>query len=173
MAKQRANPSWTPGNANEVLVHGILGGILGGIAFTIAEVALTALTGLPPLTPIRTISAVALGPTALYPDFPLVQVFGAFVVVQAIVSTFWGLVFALLISVAPMLSQNSSRLLLSGLIFGTFVWLIDFYLIGPFLFPWIWLANPWIQFVAHTFFFGGGLALYFLRLVERRTASYH
>lgn len=45
-------------------------------------------------------------------------------------------------------------------IFGLALWLINFYVIAPFAFPWFLQSSPLVQFVGHTFFFGSVLGYY-------------
>jgi hypothetical protein len=42
---------------------------------------------------------------------------------------------------------------------GFALWIVNFYVIAPFAFPWYAMANPVVQFLAHTFFFGTALGL--------------
>lgn len=55
---------------------------------------------------------------------------------------------------------------------GLPLWLVNFYIIAPAVFPWFTNANPVVQFLAHTFFFGTALGIYLERVrptaVERK-----
>jgi hypothetical protein len=57
-------------------------------------------------------------------------------------------------------------------VLGLPLWLVNFYIIAPAVFPWFTNANPVVQFLAHTFFFGTALGIYLERVrptaVERK-----
>ena len=47
-------------------------------------------------------------------------------------------------------------------LFGLLLWIVNFYAISPVAFPWFGMANPIVQFLAHTFFYGATLGLLFV-----------
>ncbi len=57
-----------------------------------------------------------------------------------------------------------------GSLFGLVLWLVNFYVIAAMAFPWFLEANPIVQFIAHTFFFGTVLG-YSLWKARENTAA--
>ncbi len=51
------------------------------------------------------------------------------------------------------------------------LWLVNFYVVAPVLFPWFLMANPVVQFLAHTFFFGTVLGLSLGARLETRNSE--
>lgn len=162
MTRSSGSPLWAPKSATQVILHGIIGGIAGGITLIVSETLMFWLQGLPIFAPARAIAAIALGEAAVIPDFPIERILMAFLFVHTGLSIFWGLVFAFLVSSVRSVGANFGTILLTGLIFGLFVWLFDYYLIAPMFFPWFLMINPLVPFIAHTFFFGATLAIYFI-----------
>jgi hypothetical protein len=51
------------------------------------------------------------------------------------------------------------------------LWIVNFYVIAPIAFPWFLQANPLLQFIGHTFFFGSVLGYYVWRSQERESLA--
>jgi hypothetical protein len=57
-------------------------------------------------------------------------------------------------------------------VFGFVLWLANFGAIAPALFPWFLVADPAVQFIAHTLFFGIPLGLMLgIRLRDRQKGT--
>jgi hypothetical protein len=63
------------------------------------------------------------------------------------------------------LRDNRGALIGAATVFGLVLWLVNFYVIAPVLFPWFLMSPPPVQFLAHTIFFGTALGL----LIASRT----
>ena len=113
--------------------------------------------------PLRMIGGIALGSQALSPDYPLATAAAAGVVVHVILAMLYGGVFAAL---AGGLRPGPA---IVGLAvgYGALLWLINFYLIAPAVFPWFSQANPYVAFFGHAIFFGGVMGYILWRAHER------
>jgi hypothetical protein len=158
----------TPVTQREIrwgLQQGAVAGIIAGIVFALFEMVVSAsMMGADVFfMPLRMIGAIALGPQALDPSYSLVTAAIAGVVVHLILAVIYGLIFG---EIATML-RGSTAFVVAGSVFGFALWLINFYLIAPAAFPWFTEANPLVQFIAHTFFFGSVLGWYLWKSHER------
>ncbi len=71
----------------------------------------------------------------------------------------YGAVFGAFASTAGFLRNSRWALIGVATVFGFALWIVNFYVVAPILFPWFGMANPVVQFFAHTFFFGTVLGL--------------
>ncbi|MGH2356093.1 MAG: hypothetical protein ACRDI2_16205 [Chloroflexota bacterium] len=156
------------------LTQGITGGILAGIVFAAFEMGMAALLMGPAafFAPLRMISAIALGESALDPGYDLATAALTGIVVHLVLSAIFGAIFGLLVAGAPAMVNSSGGLVGAASIYGLLLWLVNFYLIALAA-GWTWfpeMTNPIVQFVAHTFFYGSVLGLYLSRAaLPRRT----
>lgn len=142
-------------------------GLVAGGVFIAFEVVVAAIFGPGPLGPVRMISAIFLGPGAMEPVATVAPLVGIGLLVHFLLSAVYGGVF---LAVAGGLEDRGRGALVgSGVAFGLALWVVNFYLLSPSLFPWFEMANPVVQFFAHALFFGGALG--FLVAVKHRTAS--
>lgn len=147
----RAEISWA-------LRQGAIGGILAGIVFAMFEMIASAMMmgGEAFFMPLRMIGAMVLGPVALEPTYSLWAAGLAGIIVHMVLAVIYGGVFTVVFG--GLRSANID--IAVGAAYGLALWLINFYLIAPLAFPWFAEANPVIQVVAHTFFFGAVLGSY-------------
>ncbi|GLQ54085.1 hypothetical protein [Devosia nitrariae] len=140
------------------LTQGVIGGIIAGIVFAAFEMIASAAMMGPEafFMPLRMIGAIALGPAALEPTYNLLGVGLAGVIVHVVLAVIYGAVFALVFGGLRSPAVDISV----GGAYGLGLWLVNFYVIAPTMFPWFTEANPMIQFIAHTFFFGAVLGWY-------------
>jgi hypothetical protein len=106
--------------------------------------------------------AIVLGWSALDPAYPLLNAAIAGLVVHVLLSAAFGAVLGMIVTLAPVLARPAAASLGTGLLYGSLVWLLNFFVIAPAA-DWTWFveeANPNAQFVAHTAFYGGTLGLY-------------
>lgn len=140
----------------------VTAGITAGIIFAAFEMFAAALMMGPAAIgmPLRMIGAMILGAAALEPGYPLVTAAAAGIGVHLVLSVVFTAIFA---AIAPPLltaagfASTSSNLAAAGVLFGTGLWLVNFYLIAPAA-GWSWFpdqTDPVVQFVAHAFLFGG------------------
>jgi hypothetical protein len=102
------------------------------------------------------IGAIALGPGALEPTYSLWAAGLAGLVVHVVLVVIYGGVFAMAFGGLRSAAADVGI----GAAYGLALWLLNFYVIAPVAFPWFLEANPVVQFVAHTFFFGAVLGWY-------------
>ena len=156
-------------------------GFFAGLIFIVFEVAVAAIMGTSPFGPLRMIGAILLGPGGLQvverplPEFgkglllrlgnPM-SVAGVGLLVHFLLSTVYGGTFGMATWMLRPLSRNRFSLVASATAFGVLLWIVNFYVIAPFVFPWFTMANPVVQFLAHAFFFGTVLGLLLGRLPE-------
>ena len=140
---------------------GIVAGLLAGLVFIVFELIMAAILTPSVFGPLRLISAIVLGKGALPP--PPVAGLGVIVVVGLIVhfvlSALWGAIFGAAAGLIGALSNSRAALIVAASVFGLALWLVNFYVIAPVVFPWFAMANPVVQFFAHTFFYGTTLGL--------------
>lgn len=147
--------------AGSWVLTGALMGILAGIVFAAFEMVVAAIMGQGLFAPLRMIGAVALGQGALPPEptSGLVTVVPVALVVHLVLSATYGAVFGALAWAIPPLGDNRKALIGTATVYGLLLWIINFYVVAPQAFPWFGMANPIVQFVAHTFIFGTALGL--------------
>ncbi len=112
--------------------------------------------------PLRLISSMVLGVDALSPTFPVVTATVVGIIVHMVLSAIFGVIFFYLLALFNQLDSPASLLLLYGSLFGLALWIVNFLIIAPIVFPQFTLVDQfWNGFVAHTFFYGtviGGYA---------------
>ena len=138
----------------------IAAGVVAGLVFAVFEMIAAAVMMGPQaiFMPLRMIGGIVLGAAALDPGYPIVTAAITGVLVHMVLSVVFALVFAF---IAPS-SASMTVLVVSGIVFGTGLWLVNFYLIAPVM-GWNWFpeqTNPAIQFLAHAFFFGAPIGWY-------------
>jgi len=148
--------------------NGLVGGIVAGIAFALFEmIAAALLMGLPAFfMPLRSISGIILGMQALDPSFSLVTAAIVGMLIHMVLSMIYGIAFGMTVAVMPALRSSGTILIAAATAVGLGLWLVNFYLIAPAA-GWVWFgnANPVVQFLAHTFFYGSVLGIYLDRVV--------
>jgi hypothetical protein len=157
------------------LRYGIPAGVAAGIAFAMFEMIMAALLNGAGafFAPLRMIGGIGLGRTAIDPATSLLTAGGVGLVIHMLMSMSYGIVAAAVLSLVPELSASRTTILLTTSVAGLLLWLVNFYVLAP-AFGWSWFpdkANPAVQFIAHTFFFGTVLGYlldrtYFSRLRE-------
>lgn len=147
------------------LWQGAIAGIVAGIVFAAFEMIVSALMmgAQAFFMPLRMIGAIALGAEALDPAYPLLTAIVAGILVHVVLSVIYGVIFG---EIAAML-RGPTAFIGAASIFGLALWLINFYVIAPFAFPWFLDANPLVQFIGHTFFFGSVLGYYLWKSHQR------
>lgn len=143
------------------VLFGAVTGLVAGAAFILFEMVSAKYAGRPAAAPLRLIAAIALGREAL-PGAPKVgigTVLTAGFIIHFGLSMVFGAVFGAIVSMVRPLQSNRIVLVGAAALYGLLLWLINFYIAGNLFFPWFTNANPFLQFVAHGFFFGTLLGL--------------
>lgn len=156
-----------------LLVLGIVGGVIAGIVFAMADMVMAVVVmGGSFFDPMRMIGAIVLGQAALDPSYPLLQAGLVGMMLHMMLSAVYGVVFVYLLAVTRQLWASTGALLVYGSIFGLILWVANFLVVAPIAFPWFGMVNQfWLGFVAHTFFFGTVVGLYTARGVRPRIES--
>jgi uncharacterized membrane protein YagU involved in acid resistance len=145
----------------QLFQHGIVGGIIAGIVFVLAEMLINVALGKPFLGPLRLISSILLGTQATAPTYSL---FGAVVVgliVHLILAAIFGVIFVYLLAWTGQFSATTEWLLLYGSVYGLALWVVNFHIIAPLLFPQFGQVNEfWNGFFIRTFFYGTVIGAY-------------
>lgn len=135
---------------------GIWVGIVAGTAFILAEMFFSQMLGKPFLSPPRLISTIALGKAAAMPGYPATESLVVGFLIHYALSILFGIVSTLILGAIVARNTGFARtwtLVTLGSIGGWIVWLIDFYVIAPAIFPQFGMINPfWNGFVAHAIF---------------------
>lgn len=179
MQRQRVNASIDDCNmmadpTSEAAVHPVLdwkaavwAGLLAGLA---GDVVMTPLLwwfeGTSPWTPPRMIAAMVFGESVLPPpatfDFSLVATGSA---VHFALSVGYALVAGALLKRLEMVPAIAA-----GAVFGLALYVVNYYLIAPMLFPWFVEARGWITWLTHLVF-GSVLGLAYVVLRRRQNRS--
>lgn len=149
--------------------HGIAGGIVAGIVMLLFEMLSTALMAMSPFMPPRMMAGIVVGAQAMEESFPLGTALATALMLHFLLSVTYGVLFALI--VRPQGKNIAGwAVWAEASFFGLLIWLVNFYIFAPLL-GWRWFpegANPFQQFVAHTFAFGTVLGAYLERTMPRR-----
>jgi hypothetical protein len=157
-----------------VLPGAVMGMAAGGV-FLIFEMIAAGIVGQSAFEPFKMIAAIVLGEGVL----PVQSTIGLAVAVPVALavhyalSAFYGAVFGTVAAVIGVMRNGRMALAVAASVFGFGLWLANFYAIAPALFPWFLMADPAVQFIAHTLFFGTPLGLMLgirLRGEQRGTA---
>jgi hypothetical protein len=136
-------------------------GVAAGLLFIGFEMVATAsLTGsATALMPLRMIGTIVLGRAALDPNYSIVAAGITGLAVHLLLSIAFAALFAEIVTrierVTELMATNG-QLALAGTMFGTALWLVNFYVIAP-LAGWTWFAgnvHHVVAFLGHAFFFG-------------------
>ncbi|GAA1346601.1 hypothetical protein [Arthrobacter roseus] len=141
-----------PGLATYVL-RGAIGGIVGGAVFIGVTMWFSATQGNPPAAPFGLISSIVLGADSLMAGAASVPLG---VVIHTVNSLIFGIILGL---VAARLPGNAS-IAVVGLVYGLLLYLVNFQLIGRFIFPQFQMPNQPFEVLAHLVF--GAVAALFL-----------
>ena len=144
------------------VIAGLVGGIIAGIVFAMFEMIMAAIMGDGFFAPLMMIGAIVLGQGALpmpEPTIGLSTIVPVGIAVHMVLSMLYGVVFGAVASSVGFLRNNRWALIGVATVFGFALWIVNFYVVAPVLFPWFGMANPVVQFFAHTFFFGTVLGL--------------
>jgi len=160
-AKRRLRKSasvMSSGTLGQVLGVGVLAGIGAGISLALFVMVMDAILGDAFLDWLRYSAAIALGSAVLRDSSPLtVLVVG--LIVHLSLAAVYGATFAVAARHIAFLRRD---LLIATTLFGLIIWVLNFYLFSPWLFPWFSDSPDLVQFVAHTVFFGMPLGVILL-----------
>ena len=143
-----------------ILPGAVMGVAAGGVCL-IFEMIAAGIMGQSAFEPFRMIAAMVLGEGALpaHSTIGLAVEVAVALAIHYALSAFYGAVLGA--AVGAIGTLRNDRMALSGAasVFGFFLWLANFGAIAPALFPWFLMADPAVQFIAHTLCFGTPLGL--------------
>ena len=148
------------GASRWVLPSAVMGIAAGGV-FLIFEMIAAGIMGQGAFEPFRMIAAMILGEGALpaHSTIGLAVVVPVALAITYALSAFYGAVFGAAVAAIGTLRSGHEALAGAASVFGFVLWLANFGAIAPALFPWFLMADPTVQFIAHTLFFGTPLGL--------------
>lgn len=124
-------------------------GVAAGIVFMMLEMLMVwGFMGESPWGPPRMMAAMVMGKGVLPP--PATFDMGIMVVamiIHLVLSVLLALVLGWIVH-----RMDMGAALLTGAAFGLAVYVVDFYLVAPMLFPWFTMARNWISIVTHAIF---------------------
>lgn len=149
--------------------HGIVGGILAGITFAVFEMILATWTmgSHAVFMPMRMIGALVLGKGALTGSSSVLVAGVTGTIIHLMFSALFGVVFALVAWLLPVVRETPASLLASASAYGLLLWGINFFVFAPWA-GWGWFpleSVRWVPILAHTFMFGTVLGIYFAVLL--------
>lgn len=147
--------------------EGIAFGLIAGILFAAAEIVASVLHGGSPLMPIRMFASILAGSAALNTGLLGTTVlWGGLIHIG--LSVCFGLIYGLINArLSTETETRWGRQAWLGLTYGAMLWLVNFQIIGRYLFPWFLTTAPFLQMVLHAVFYGLPLALMYAA-AERR-----
>lgn len=132
-------------STGSALVRGVLGGLVAGTVFIAVNAWFASSVGDPAKGPLMMISTILLGEEAMSSGTASPWL-GA--VIHAVLSVGFGVVFAV---IAARLRGNGARAL-AGTVYGALLYVVNFLIISPLVFPIFGNANQPFEFVAHVAF---------------------
>ena len=142
------------------LKFGVIGGIVAGVIFAMAEMVGAWFLQGKPLLPLHLIASIPLQTPPTNIGTLSAVVVGT--ITHMFFSMVFGVVAALFVVLVDALRRSPTATTVFASVYGLILWLVNFYLLAEFLnVPWFYRqTNPALQFVAHTFFFGTALGLF-------------
>jgi hypothetical protein len=144
-----------------ILRRGIGYGVLAGIIFAMGEMFINLFRGDDFFGPLRLIGSMVLGTQALMPTYSLLVAGFVGLMVHMMMSAIFGVVFFALLAVFKQRGASSQSLLVYGSVYGLLLWVVNFLIVAPVLFPQFEMVSQlWHGFFAHTFLFGSVIGLF-------------
>jgi len=155
---RRSTIVMSSGTLRQTLGVGVLAGLGAGITLALFVMVMDAILGDSFLDWLRYSAAIALGSSALPERSPLtVLIIG--LILHLSLASLYGATFAVAARYITFLRRN---LLIATTLFGLGIWLLNFYVFSPWLFPWFQDSPNLVQFMAHTIFYGMPLGVILL-----------
>lgn len=143
-----------------VFASGALGGVIAGTVFGLAQIVAAAAQGHPVSAPLQAIAALILGPEILRESNLSPAVVATALGVHYALSVVFGIILAVLAMSTFAVGTSRWGAVLTGMIWGFVIWLVNFFLIAPFAFEWFTEENRALQLVLHVLFYGAPLGFY-------------
>ncbi len=140
--------------------HGVIGGLVAGTIFLIAEMIGSVLLGGELLGPFQAFASIPLG--QMPPEIAIATAVPVGLITHAVLSVLYGVVFAFAVVSFPALHRSTIMLLVAGTVYGILLWILNFFILPNVIGrPWFAMAPQVPQFVYHAIFWGTVLGAYF------------
>lgn len=139
------------------VMAGLVAGLISGVIFLAFEMLTAGILGASAFGPPRMMGATVLGQGALppQPTLGLSTVLPVALLVHFALSGAFGITFGGIAGSLGVLRNSRGLIIAAATVFGFGLWIVNFYVMAPILgWDWFAMANPVVQFIAHTFFFG-------------------
>jgi hypothetical protein len=146
----RSKSVMSSGSLGQTLNVGILAGVGAGFSFAVFMMIMDAVLGNGFLDWLSQSAAIALGGSVVA-DRSQTSVLVVGLVVHLSLAALYGAIFAVAARYIPFLRRE---LIVATSVFGLGIWVLNFYVFSPWLFPWFDDSPDILQFIAHTVFFG-------------------
>lgn len=125
-------------------IAGIVTVLIAGVVFLIFELVVASIVGPSPFGPTRMISAIGLGQGALppQPSISLNAVLPVALVIHFINSAVFGTIFGVIAGLVGFLRSSRGVIIGAATLFGFVLWIVNFYVIAPLIFPWFLSLVP-------------------------------
>src|SRR5215472_9960251 len=148
--RRRSTSVMSSGSLGRTLGIGILAGVGAGTSFALFMMVMDAILGNGFVDWLRQSAAIALGDSVVSARSQLsVLVVG--LIVHVSLAALYGAIFAVAARYITFLRRD---LLIATTAFGLGIWILNFYVFSPWLFPWFDDSPDILQFIAHTVFYG-------------------
>lgn len=148
---------------------GLWAGLIAGLVFMMMEMGLVWMVqGESPWAPPHMIAAMALGDDILPPPGTWAPFDGTVMITAMLIHMLLSAVLGVL-GAQLLRGANMGRGLVLGAVFGLAIYVLNFYLIAPFAFPWFVMARNWISAFSHIMF-GVVFGLAYVRIGKSRVA---
>lgn len=148
--RRQSKSVMTSGSLSRTLGVGILAGVGAGISFALFMMVMDAVLGNGFVDWLRQSAAIALGDSVV-PARSEASVLVVGLVVHTSLAALYGAIFAV---AARYISFLRRELIVATTVFGLAIWVLNFYVFSPWLFPWFDDSPDILQFIAHTVFYG-------------------
>lgn len=160
--RHRSTSVMSSGSLIQVLGVGVLGGMGAGITLALFVMVMDAILGNGFLDWLRQSAAIVVGRSAVAAGSPVtVLILG--LVVHLALAAVYGAIFAV---AARYITFVRRDLLIATTVFGLGIWVLNFYVFSPWLFPWFDDSPDIAQFIAHTVFYGMPLGVILLEFTS-------
>lgn len=148
------------GPSEELLGHGIMGGLLGGAVFALGQIIVSATLNGGAQRPWQLFASILLGERATVRPLT-VGVFAVGLLTHFVLSAFFGFCFAAVSKLAPLdVRVNWAAHSALGMIFGIALYAFNYRIVAPLAYPWFLETNTLAQLALHALGFGWVVALY-------------
>ncbi|MBO0837923.1 MAG: hypothetical protein J2P28_20740 [Actinobacteria bacterium] len=148
--RRKTKIAMSSGGLGRTLGAGIVAGVAAGVTMALFVMAMNVVYGDSFLDWLHYSAGIALGRSAL-PDSAPLFVVSVGLVVHLSLSALYGAIFSVAARYIKIVRRD---LIVATAVFGLGLWIVNFYVFSPLLFPWFNDSPFIVQFIAHTIFYG-------------------